>query len=157
MESNPSPTRVVRAVVSDVNRLVPLFDAYRQFYHRPSNRLAARDFLSRRLTQNESVIFIAEDAGIAVGFVQLYPVFSSLAMEPWWILNDLYVVPQARGKGFASLLLKQAKALALETGAAGLSLETAPDNPARQLYERHGWRRQDAFLHYELHLGSAPP
>ncbi len=155
MAEPPSRVHVLRATVHDLDRLVPLFDAYRQFYGLPSDVEGGRTFLSRRLMQDESVIFIAEDSGASVGFAQLYPTFTSLAMRPWWILNDLYVIPEARGRGVASLLLRHAKALAVETGAGGLSLETARDNPAQELYQRHGWRRDEAFLRYELRLNRA--
>lgn len=151
--ANPNPrVRVNRVGLGDVERLVPLFDAYRQFYHLPSDPDAARTFLSDRLARGESTIFVAEVDATAVGFVQLYPTFSSLSMKPWWILNDLYVIPEARGRGVASLLLARAKELARETGADGIGLETARDNPAQKLYEAKGWKRDEVFLHYTLHV-----
>ena len=39
----------------------------------------------------ESVVFIAFDEINPIGFVQLYPSFSSLSMKKSWVLNDLYV------------------------------------------------------------------
>lgn len=144
--------RIIRATLQDVERLVPLFDAYRQFYRRPSDPVSARRFLADRLARNESVVFLADQDGVTVGFAQLYPTFSSLSMKPWWVLYDLYVVPEARRKGVASHLLERAKQLARDTGADGLSLETARDNPAQTLYEAHGWKRDDVFLHYELYV-----
>ncbi|MGA7846050.1 MAG: GNAT family N-acetyltransferase [Thermoplasmata archaeon] len=151
----PAPVatiRVVRATLQDVDRLVPLFEAYRDFYHRPSSPDIARRFLTDRLSRGESVVFLAEESGSTVGFTQLYPTFASLSMRAWWVLYDLYVVPAARRRGVASLLLDRAKQLAKETGADGLSLETAVDNPAQKLYEAHGWKRDELFLHYELYL-----
>jgi ribosomal protein S18 acetylase RimI-like enzyme len=42
---------------------------------------------------------------------------------------------------------------AVGTGAARLALSTAVTNTAAQaLYERDGWRRDMAFLHYEYQL-----
>jgi len=149
----PAPRiRVVRATLQDVDRLVPLFGAYREFYHRPADPDGSRRFLTERLTRGESVVYLAEDLGATLGFTQLYPTFASLSMKPWWVLYDLYVVPAARRKGVASLLLDRAKQLAQETGADGLSLETARDNPAQKLYEAHGWKRDEIFLHYEYYV-----
>ena len=151
----PAPAaaiRVVRATTQDINRLVPLFEAYRDFYHRPPDPVNARRFLTDRLSRGESVVFLAEESGATLGFTQLYPTFASLSMKPWWVLYDLYVVPEARRRGTASLLLHRAKQLAQETGAEGLSLETAKDNPAQALYEAEGWKRDELFLHYELYL-----
>lgn len=144
------------AALGDLDRLAPLFDAYRQFYDRPSNLALARDFLSARLEHAESVIFLAEDGDSAVGFVQLYPLFSSTSLKPGrlWLLNDLFVMPAARGRGVGRKLMSRARRLAEETGACGLELATARTNSGAQaLYESLGYRRDDDFFRYELHLG----
>ena len=146
---------VRQATPGDVDRLAPLFDAYRQFYERPPDLALARDFLSERLRNGESVVFLAEEANAAVGFVQLYPLFSSTALAPGrlWMLNDLYVVPAARGRGVARQLMDRARRLAEETGACGLQLCTARTNSSAQaLYESLGYRVDNEFLYYELHL-----
>jgi ribosomal protein S18 acetylase RimI-like enzyme len=152
MPVSASSVQVVRATLQDVDRLVPLFAAYREFYHRPPDPDGSRRFLAERLTRGESVVFLAEESGSVLGFTQLYPTFASLSMKPWWVLYDLYVIPQARQRGVASLLLERAKRLARETRADGISLETARDNPAQKLYESLGWQRDEVFLHYELYL-----
>ena len=144
-----------QATPDDVDRLAPLFDAYRQFYERPPDPALARAFLSDRLRQAESVVFIAEEGDAAVGFVQLYPLFSSTSLAPGrlWVLNDLYVTPAARGGGVARQLMDRSRRLAEETGAVGLELATARTNSsARALYESLGYRPDDQFLHYELRL-----
>ena len=143
----PSPA-VVRAELSDLETLVPLFDAYRVFYAQPSDQGAAREFLEARLSADESVAFLALLEGSPVGFTQLYPSFSSVSLKKLWILNDLFVVPEARRKGVAGALLGRALAYARETGAKGLTLQTAADNRSAQaLYKAHGWE-QDAVLTY---------
>jgi ribosomal protein S18 acetylase RimI-like enzyme len=146
--------RVIRATLDDIDRLLPLFGAYREFYRRPADLDGSRRYLTQRLSRGESVVFLAEAGGNALGFAQLYPTFASLSMKSWWVLYDLFVVPAARRRGVASLLLARAKQLARETGADGISLETARDNPAQKLYEAHGWRRDELFLHYEYYVGT---
>lgn len=146
-----------QAEISDVAAVAPLFDAYRQFYQRPSDLALARAFIAERLARGESVIFLAERDGRAVGFVQLYPVFSSTARRPrrLWLLNDLYVAPEARQGGVGRALMARARRLAEETDACGLELATARTNLIGQrLYESEGYRRDDVFLRYELGLGS---
>jgi len=101
------------------------------------------------------VVFIAVDdaSGTGAGFVQLYPVFSSLQMRRAWILNDLFVDPPFRGHHVAKRLMDAAHTLGLETGAATIVLETAPDNhTARRLYESLGYRLEQGFLRYVLDL-----
>ena len=106
---------VRQASPEDVDRLAPLFDAYRQFYERPADLALAHEFLAQRLTRGESTIFVQED-GELLGFVQLYPLFSSTALVPGrlWLLNDLFVVPAARGRGVGRQLMARARRLAEE-------------------------------------------
>jgi GNAT superfamily N-acetyltransferase len=93
------------------------------------------------------------DKSKALGFTQLYPSFSSIAMRPIWVLNDLFVVESARKMGVARSLLKEAERFARETNAARLILATANDNHAVQaLYEKLGWAKDDEFLHYKYNL-----
>lgn len=141
-----------RATPEDVPLVAPLFDAYRVFYEQEPDPELAHDFLRERLERAESVVFLALDgeAGRATGFTQLYPLFSSVAAQRTWLLNDLFVAPEARGRGVGGALLEAARRFAAETGAGGLELATAPDNvTAQRLYEATGWKR-DAFLHYSL-------
>jgi GNAT superfamily N-acetyltransferase len=141
--------------MADAGRLAPLFDAYRQFYERPSDLAMARAFLSQRLERDESVIFLVEDDDETLGFVQLYPLFSSTSPRPGrlWLLNDLFVTPAARGRGVGRRLMDRARQLAEDTGACGLELATAKTNHnAQALYESLGYRRDDDFFRYELTL-----
>lgn len=135
--------------------VAPLFDGYRQFYGSPPDLERARKYLSERLSRAESVIFLAllegETGWNAVGFTQLYPTFSSISLKRFWILNDLYVAPQARKLGIAKALMERARHHAAEMGAGGLALEVATDNEAAQrLYESLGWKRDERFYHYAL-------
>ena len=144
---------IARATRDDLNALVPLFDAYRVFYRQPSDPERARSFLGERLENLESVIFLARDGGEALGFVQLYPGFSSVSARRVWILNDLYVTAGARRRGIARALAQVAQAYARGTGAVRVTLATALDNTSAQaLYESMGYVRETAMLEYALEL-----
>lgn len=145
---------VRRATVEDLNRLVPLFDAYRQFYEQPSDLVMARQFLKDRFERNESVVLIAEDReGATVGFVQLFPTFSSILAAPVYILHDLFVTPVARRRSVGTLLMNAAVDTARAAGAVRLELATAITNdPARRLYKKLGWKRDDEFYVYGFPL-----
>ena len=145
-------TEIRRATLADLDALAPLFDAYRRFYAQPGDLARARDFLQARLAAGESVVLLAGRDGAAVGFTQLYPVFSSVRTARMWILNDLYVDAAARRGGVARALLAAAAEFARADGAAGLMLETGRDNaPARALYRAAG-RLEDASQWYSLPL-----
>src|SRR5688572_31189441 len=90
---------VRQAIIADLNLLVPLFDAYRQFYRQPSELERARRFLLERFEHSQSVIFLSFEGTAATGFTQLYPSFSSGVMARIFILNDLFVAPEARERG----------------------------------------------------------
>jgi len=143
---------IKKVVKDDVSMVAILFDAYRVFYKQSSNLQAAFDFLEQRVDKNESTIFVATIQGEAVGFVQLYPVFSSVSLQPAWLLNDLYVAEHARRQGVAEALLQQAKQFAIETKAAFVLLQTSEDNyKAQSVYEKNGWiKLNDFFYEYPL-------
>ena len=101
--------QIIRVQLEHAELIAPLFDAYRQFYKQSSNLAGAREFVTDRLKKNESVIFLAvekkDSSPLGIGFTQLYPSFSSTNMRRLWILNDLYVSPNARKKGIGEALL----------------------------------------------------
>lgn len=138
-----------RATLDDLDQLVPLFDAYRQFYGQQSDIIVAKQFLSDRLVRNESVLLIAEDGdGAAVGFVQLYPTFSSILAAPMYVLSDLFVRPDVRRRGVGTLLIKSAVETARAARAVRVELATAIANiSAQRLYESLGWQRDDFYLY----------
>lgn len=145
--------RVRQATAADLPVLVPLFDSYRQFYGQPADAPRAYAFLAERFLRAESVVFLAFDGAEAIGFVQLYPSFSSIRTAPLIILNDLYVDPAARRAGVGQALVEAATAHAREQDACGLVLSTATTNtPAQSLYERLGWVREMGFYEYGFGL-----
>jgi ribosomal protein S18 acetylase RimI-like enzyme len=141
--------------VADLGTVAELFDGYRQFYGQPADYPLAEAFLRDRLVHNESVIFLAVDteSGAGLGFVQLYPSFSSAAARRIWILNDLFVAPAARRRGVGRALLEAARTHAAATGAKRLVLSTAATNrEARALYESFGYKQEEVFVVYKLEL-----
>ncbi len=136
--------------IKDIDQLAELFDQYRIFYHKDSDISAAKKFLTERIENKDSEIFVAENEGKLVGFVQLYPLFSSTRMKRYWLLNDLYVNENHRGKGFSKELIEESKDLAKSTDAAGILLETGKSNDiGNQLYPSCGFEIYDEVNFYE--------
>ena len=146
--------QALRATTIHLGAVAKLFDAYRGFYGQPSNLEQSRAFIAERMAGNESAIFLVEDeSSEALGFVQLYPTFSSIDAHRTWLLSDLFTTPAARGRGVGRLLMNTARDFAVETGAKGLVLETATDNfTAQSLYESLGWVRDTGYYTYTLDL-----
>ena len=148
-----APVETLRAGAADVERLVTLFDAYRRFYGQESDPEGARRFLLERLAAGESVIYLACEPGVEtvsdLGFMQLYPSFTSVGLARIWVLNDLFVWPGARGRGIGRALLERARLHARETGARRVDLQTARTNlVAQSLYEAFGYEKSELFLQY---------
>jgi ribosomal protein S18 acetylase RimI-like enzyme len=151
IRKNVGGLAVRQAVLSDLEALVPLFDGYRQFYGRPTDIGAAREFLLARFDHAESFLFIAFEGDAAIGFVQLYPSFSSVSLARTLILNDLFVREGARRKGVASRLISAAVEFARTLGAVRISLSTATSNETAQaLYKAAGWKRDEQFFVYHF-------
>ena len=144
-------TKIIQGGLQHLGELARLFDLYRQFYRQAPDVEGAEAFLRERLTRGDSVVFVTFLEGAPAGFTQLYPSLSSVLMQPVWILNDLFVTPDARRRGVAEGLMEHAAAFAKEAGAARLSLRTEVMNEqAQALYEKLGWRQNTAFLTYDL-------
>jgi ribosomal protein S18 acetylase RimI-like enzyme len=131
---------ISEATIFDLKNLSVLFNKYRMFYGKKSDPEGAADFIRDRIRKQDSVIYIAADENEIAGFVQLYPLFSSVQMKKLWLLNDLYVDEKYRKQGIADALIKKCRKHAKYTNAAGLMLETAADNKeANALYLKEGF------------------
>ena len=146
-------TNTRKATIDDLSQLAQLFDEYRMFYHKTSDFSAAQQFLSERLENNDSEIFVAEEGGQLVGFTQLYPLFSSTRMKRYWLLNDLYVNSNSRGKGYSKVLIEEAKVLCRTSDSCGMYLETGKENRiGNQLYPSVGFKKYDEVNFYEWEI-----
>ena len=136
-----------QASINNLDELVPLFDAYRQFYDKKSDVKAAEEFLKARIVNNESVIYLVfDEKENAVGFIQL----SSTRMKRFWILNDLFVSPEFRGQGFSRELIEKAKNLCRKTDACAMLLETSVTNEiGNSLYTSAGFQLRNDANFYE--------
>ena len=138
------------AKTTDIIELTKLFNSYRMFYGKKSDLKAAEEFLICRIEKKDSKIFVCEINDIIVGFVQLYPLFSSTRVSKYWLLNDLFIDERQRGKGYSKLLIKEAKKLVLQSKACGMMLETEKSNKiGNKLYTSTGFKKNELCNFYE--------
>jgi ribosomal protein S18 acetylase RimI-like enzyme len=143
---------IFRANIEHLQDVSELFNQYRVFYKQSSDIEAAKVFLRERFQKHDSIIFVARDNELIVGFTQLYPSFSSVSMKRAWILNDLFVDEAFRKKGVAKLLMGAAENFARETKSIRIVLSTQISNMAAQsLYESLGYIKDKDFCHYALY------
>jgi len=141
---------VEKATIQQTNEISSLFDAYRVFYKKESNLNAATSFIKERLEKQDSIIYyIKNEQEEICGFTQLYPSFSSTKMKRLWILNDLYVQSEDRGKGYSKALINRVKKLCKETEACGILLETETSNTiGNQLYPATGFELESNNFYF---------
>ncbi|MGQ8871677.1 GNAT family N-acetyltransferase [Paenibacillus sp. TSA_86.1] len=162
-----------QAELDDISEVSRLFNDYRMFYGQDSDLEGASRFIHERMSNHDSIIFIAEwiqgikeesDAaryeqcdeikGKGAGLVQIYPSYSSVSMGPIWILNDLYVDSNDRKQGIARKLMQAVMKQAQEHKIIRISLSTAISNQqAQALYESEGYTRDQSFMYYECSVG----
>jgi len=139
-----------KASKEDLEDLAKLFDEYRVFYKKSSDIEGAIQFLTERLKAQDSEIYVAQKDDVLVGFVQLFPIFSSTRMQRYWLLNDLYVNENFRGQGFSKALIEAAKDLCRISNSCGMLLETGKENIiGNQLYPACGFQKYDGVNFYE--------
>ena len=138
--------------VTDLPVLLPMMRAYCDFYEVDprDDRLIA---LSRALidSQAEGVQLLARDAeATPLGFATVYWTWQTLDAGRVGVMNDLFVVPEARGRGVGRKLIEHCRGLCRKRGAGKLVWETAPDNEtAQRLYDSTG-AESSTWLTYEI-------
>ena len=94
---------------------------------------------------------IAEYETTPVGFALFFHTFSTFVGRPGLYLEDLYVRPNMRGKGFGTLLLRHVAQLARERDCGRLEWAVLDWNePAIRFYENLGARAMDDWTVYRL-------
>ena len=142
--------QVREAKLYDLKNLSVLFNSYRMFYGKESDLKVAEEFLRSRIENKDSKIFICEFNNELSGFVQLYPIFSSTRVSKYWLLNDLFVDINKRGKGYSKLLIERSKELVIESKACGMMLETEKSNDiGNMLYPSTGFKKNELCNFYE--------
>ncbi|GAA5224548.1 GNAT family N-acetyltransferase [Membranihabitans marinus] len=137
-------------------------------------RYADRQWLFEKLASREenpaghiapqtviTTLLVLDAEGTAAG----HGILRDLGGEPE--IKRLYVVPEARGKGAAGVLMQALEDHARATGAPRVILQTGDRQPeAEALYLKRGWtpipiywpyREMDFSRCYELTLAYAPP
>ncbi|HWM33522.1 MAG TPA: GNAT family N-acetyltransferase [Pseudolysinimonas sp.] len=102
--------------------------------------------------QHEVSALVADDEGALVGFAHIRRVADTFTAGPSWFLDDLYVLPEARGRGVARALIERGYADATAAGGGTFRWITAADNETAQLlYDRIATRA--GWVMYEKELG----
>lgn len=137
---------IARAKTPDLDAVAPLFDAYRSFFAGANDLARSRAFLQERLRATDSVVFFARSGAQALGFIQLYPLWSSWYCRRIWFLSDLYVREESRKCGIGRCLVERAVEHAISTGASSMMVELPHSEPhLAEFYARLGFHADAIF------------
>jgi GNAT superfamily N-acetyltransferase len=133
--------------------LLPLIAAYQAFYDvddidTDRNRSFVRRFLAP--SEDGELLAARDESGAILGYACLYWHFSSTRAVQTVLMNDLFVLPEARGRGVGRALIEGSRQVARLRGAGWLEWATAPDNhTAQRLYDSMT-PEKSIWLEYEL-------
>jgi GNAT superfamily N-acetyltransferase len=139
---------------AEYEELLPLITAYQCFYEAEGIDEARNRAFFRRFVapSDDGLLLGARRGGKLVGYACLYWHFSSLEACESVLMNDLFVVGEARGEGVGRALIEATAEVARERGAPYVEWSTAPDNDtAQRLYDSTGAERSE-WVAYELRV-----
>ena len=122
----------------NIDEVLPLIRAYQEFYNVAEISDARnKEFFSQFGESNlAGCQFIYRENNVVVGFATVYFTYASTITAKVAVLNDLYIISNARGKGIGRKLVEHCHKYALLNGAVRLQWVTAPDNEqAQKLYD----------------------
>jgi len=94
---------------------------------------------------------IAQDDGEPVGFALFFHNFSTFLAQPGIYLEDLFVVPEQRGRGVGRALLERLAQVAVDRGCGRLEWAVLDWNKdAIKFYERLGAKPNSEWTVYRL-------
>jgi GNAT superfamily N-acetyltransferase len=161
-ERVPEPVEIAPlSAPEELERLLPAIADYQRFYEvEEIDEGRNRTFFARFLSPSDDGMILAARSGgegaagngEPLGYACLYWHLSSLAAAETVLMNDLFVLEAARGKGVGRALIEASASVARERGAHSLEWSTAPTNTrAQALYDSTG-ATQETWLSYELPL-----
>ena len=145
--------KIIRANQNHVEGVSILFDLYRQFYKYQKDLNNSKNYIYKRIVNNESIIFICTKNEKIIAFVQLYETFDSLNLSKKLVLYDLYVLDKYRKLGIGRKLMNKSRDFAKIKKFPRIELSTSIDNyNAQKLYESLDYIRDKEYYDYCLEV-----
>ena len=137
------------AAPEDAPVLLTLVRALAEYERAPADVVATESDYGRALSASppEMEALLAEEHGVPLGFALFFPTWSTWRGRPGIHLEDLFVVPEARGRGIGRSLLSRVAAIAVERGCARLEWQVLDWNePALAFYRSLGARSLNEWI-----------
>ena len=148
-----SEIRIERATTRDVSLILSLIKALAEYERLADQAVATEADLRESLfgPQARAEVAIAYAGGEAVGFAVWFHNYSTFLGRAGLYLEDLFVVPQWRGRGIGRQLLAYVAGVAVARGCGRMEWSVLNWNePAIRFYRRMGARAMDEWTVYRL-------
>ncbi|MGC7590847.1 GNAT family N-acetyltransferase [Bisgaard Taxon 46] len=143
--------KIFKAEQWNLDILLPLFEQYRLACGMSENPDRTLAFLTNRIRFSESIFFIAlDDNQQSLGFIQLYPRLSSLQLQRYWQLTDIFVPPHSNYAEIYAALVAKAKEFVRYTQSTRLVVEQGQQQQA--ILEAEGFKINPKKTIFELNL-----
>jgi GNAT superfamily N-acetyltransferase len=145
--------QIREAVVDDVPIIMGLIRDLATYERAPNDVVATEDGLREVLFGGEpsARVLLAFMGNEPVGFAVYFFNFSTWLGRPGLYLEDLFVKPETRGRGYGRALLVRLAKIAREHGCGRMEWAVLDWNePAIQFYKKLGAKAQDDWVVYRL-------
>ena len=137
----PPETRIRVATASDLPQIREFILALARFEHLEHEVRCDLETLEASLfgLRPAAEVLLAEAGSVPVGFAVFFHNFSTFLGRPGLYLEDLFVLPEARGQGHGKALLRHLARLAVERGCGRFEWSVLDWNePAIRFYRSQG-------------------
>ncbi len=153
MEKMDNITVKFAASKDNIEEIAELVKKYREFYKVSAQDInEIKNFIHERLSNLDSKIFVArnEDTGNLIGFIQLYPLFSTVSLKRQWMLNDFYVLETERKKGVGTMLMNAVFEYFKDKAKGCILVTDKTNTTAKEFYNKLGWKTDtyDFYTYY---------
>lgn len=141
------------AAPEDAEALMSLIDALADYEHLPRPDGEARARLVEHAFGGERYFraLLAEADDRPVGYALYFFTYSSFVARPTLYLEDIFVLPELRGRGYGRALMRHLIAESVESGCGRMEWQVLDWNqPSIDFYERLGATRMREWLPYRL-------
>ena len=137
----------------NIEEIAELVKKYREFYKVANQDInEIKNFLQERLSNSDSKIFIAinKNTDKLIGFIQLYPLFSTVSLKRQWMLNDFYVLETERKKGVGTILMNTVFEYFKDKAKGCILVTDKTNTAAKEFYNKLGWKTDtyDFYTYY---------
>ena len=141
------------ATLTDVPLILQLIRDLATYERAPNDVVATQEGLREVLFGNEPAakVLLAFEGTEPVGFAVYFFNFSTWLGRPGLYLEDLFVKPEVRGRGYGRALLVQLARMARDRGCGRMEWAVLDWNePAIQFYKKLGAKPQDDWTVFRL-------